>query len=96
MCNVQVQISRRQAPNIADPRAYLTFVSILHSELEAAAGALVTLAKNSLADRASPVHGENCTTMRDICLSCIVLETMNCNERWERTCRAEVPPWQTQ
>lgn len=50
----------------------MTLCSTLQSGLVACAGALVTLAKNSRAERASPVQGENCTRMRDICLSCMV------------------------
>jgi len=46
--------------------SYLILASILQSRFDALAGALVILARNSRADRAFPVQGENRTTMRDI------------------------------
>lgn len=50
---------------------YIIRCSTLQSGFDACAGALVTRARNSRADRASPVHGENCTNMRDICFNFI-------------------------
>ena len=52
---------------------YITLCSTLQSGFDAWAGALVTLARNSLAERASPVHGENWTRILDICFSCMML-----------------------